>query len=90
LLFFVLAASALDALCTLLFLQRGGKEANPFMALALSYGQMPFVGIKMALTGIGAWILVAHYYFPVAYKGLLGLAGGYIGLLLVHAVLLLS
>jgi hypothetical protein len=90
LLFFVLGASALDALCTLLFIQRGGQEANPFMALVLSYGQTPFVGIKMALTGIGAWLLVAHHYFPMAYRGLLGLAGGYIGLLLLHAVILLS
>ena len=90
LLFFVLGASALDALCTLLFLQRGGQEANPFMALVLSYGQAPFVGLKMALTGIGAWLLVAHHYFPMAYRGLLGLAGGYIGLLLLHAVILLS
>jgi hypothetical protein len=90
LLLFVLAASALDALCTLLFLQRGGQEANPFMALVLSYGQTPFVGLKMALTGISAWFLVAHHYFPMAYRGLLGLAGGYIGLLVLHAVLLLS
>jgi hypothetical protein len=90
LLFFVLGASALDALCTLLFIQRGGQEANPFMALVLSYGQTPFVGIKMALTGIGAWLLVAHHYFPMAYRGLLGLAGGYIGLLLLHAAILLS
>jgi hypothetical protein len=90
LLFFVLGASALDALCTLLFLQRGGQEANPFMALVLSYGQTPFVGLKMAFTGIGAWFLVAHYYFPMAYRGLLGLAGGYIGLLVLHAVILLS
>ena len=90
LLFFVLGASALDALCTLLFIQRGGQEANPFMALMLSYGQTPFVGIKMALTGIGAWLLVAHHYFPMAYRGLLGLAGGYIGLLLLHAAILLS
>jgi hypothetical protein len=90
LLFFVLGASVLDALCTLLFLQRGGQEANPVMALVLSYGHTPFVGIKMALTGIGAWFLVAHYYYPMAYKGLLGLAGGYIGLLLLHAVMLMS
>jgi hypothetical protein len=60
------------------------------MAFVLSYGQTPFVGIKMILTGIGAWFLVAHHYFPLAYAGLLGLAGGYIGLLLIHAVLLLS
>jgi Domain of unknown function (DUF5658) len=90
LLFFVLAASALDALCTLLFIQHGGQEANPFMALMLSYGQTPFVAIKMALTGIGAWLLVAHYYFPMAYRALLGLAGGYMALLLLHAAILLS
>jgi hypothetical protein len=90
LLFFVLGASVVDALCTLLFLQRGGGEANPIMALMLSYGQTPFVGIKMALTGIGAWFLVAHYYYPMAYKGLLALAGGYIALLLLHAVILWS
>jgi hypothetical protein len=90
LLFFVLAASALDALCTLLFLQRGGQEANPIMALVLSHGQMPFVGLKMTLTGIGAWFLVAHYYFPMAYRGLIGMASGYAGLLFLHAVLLLS
>jgi hypothetical protein len=60
------------------------------MSLVLNYGQTSFVGIKMALTGIGAWLLVAHHYFPMAYRGLLGLAGGYIGLLFLHAVLLLS
>jgi hypothetical protein len=90
LLFFVLGASALDALCTLLFLQRGGQEANPFMAFVLSYGHTPFVGIKMTLTGIGALGLVAHHLFPMAYTGLLGMAGGYMGLLLIHAVILLS
>jgi Domain of unknown function (DUF5658) len=90
LLFLVLGASALDALCTLLFLQRGGQEANPFMAFVLGYGQTSFVGLKMALTGLGAWFLVAHYYFPVAYRALLGLAGGYLGLLFLHAVILLS
>jgi len=90
LLFFVLGASALDALCTLLFIQSGGQEANPFMVLVLSYGQMPFVGFKLALTGISAWLLVAHQYFPMAYRGLLGLAGGYMVLLLIHAIILLS
>ena len=90
LLFFVLLASAGDALCTLLFIQRGGQEANPFMALLLSFGQTPFVAVKMAFTGIGAWLLMAHHYFPMAYRGLLGMAGGYAGLLLMHAVILLS
>lgn len=90
LLFFVLGASALDALCTLLFIQRGGHEANPFMVLLLSHGEAPFVGVKMALTGLGAWLLAAHQGFPLASKGLHALAGGYMGLLLIHAVILLS
>jgi hypothetical protein len=90
LLLFVLGASALDALCTLVFLQRGGQEANPFMAFALSYGHTSFVGLKMALTGISGWFLVAHHYFPMAYRGLLGMAGGYTALLFLHVVLLLS
>jgi hypothetical protein len=90
LLLIVVGASILDALLTLFFLQNGGSEANPFMSLVLSQGQTPFVGIKMALTGIGAWFLVAHQYFPMAYRGLLALAGGYMGVLLIHTVILLS
>jgi hypothetical protein len=90
LLFFVIGASALDALCTLLFIQHGGHEANPFMALLLSHGEAPFVGVKMALTGLGAWLLAAHQCFPLASRGLHALAGGYLGLLLIHAVILLS
>ena len=73
-----------------MFLQRGGQEANPFMAFVLGYGHAPFVGLKMALTGISAWFLAAHYCFPRACRGLFGLAGGYLGLLFLHAVLLLS
>jgi hypothetical protein len=86
----VLGASVLDALLTLLFIQHGGGEANPLMSLVLRHGQTPFMGIKMALTSLGAWFLVAHQYFPMAYRGLLVLAGSYLGILLMHAVILLS
>jgi hypothetical protein len=89
LLFIVVGASMLDALCTLLFLQRGGHEANPLMAVVLSHGQTPFVGIKMALTCISAWFLAAHEYFPLAFRGLHVMAAGYLGLLPVHVALLL-
>jgi hypothetical protein len=90
LLLIVVGASVLDALCTLLLIQRGGDEANPFMALVLNHGETLFVGIKMALTAIGAWLLAVHQHFPLAYKGLHVLAAGYVALLLTHAVLLLS
>jgi uncharacterized protein DUF5658 len=90
LLSFVLGASLLDALLTLLFIQNGGSEANPVMSAVLNFGQTPFIGIKMALTGLGAWLLVVHQYFPMAYRGLLVLAGSYMGVLLMHASILLS
>jgi hypothetical protein len=86
----VLICSVLDAVLTLLFLERGGEEANPVMAFVLAYGTTPFVGLKMALTGIGAWFLAAHQYFPPAVKGLYILAGGYVLLLFIHTALLLS
>jgi Domain of unknown function (DUF5658) len=85
----VIGASVLDALLTLLYLHDGGAEANPLMALAIKHGEARFVGIKMALTGIGAWLLAAHQHFPLALRGLHVLATGYVGLLLIHAALLL-
>jgi hypothetical protein len=90
LLFAVVICSVLDALCTLLFLERGGEEANPIMALAMSHGTVVFVALKMALTGFGAWFMAAHQHFAVAFKGLHVLAGGYALLLFIHAILLLS
>jgi Domain of unknown function (DUF5658) len=90
LLSFVLGASVLDALLTLFFIQNGGGEANPFMSFVLSHGPTPFMGVKMASTGLGAWFLVAHQYFPMAYRGLLVLAGSYMGILCMHAVILLT
>jgi hypothetical protein len=90
LLAFVLGASLLDALLTLFFIQSGGSEANPLMSFVLSHGQTPFIGVKMASTGFGAWFLVAHQYFPLAFGGLLVLAGGYMGILFMHAFILLS
>jgi hypothetical protein len=90
LLFVVVGASVLDALLTLVFVQNGGGEANPLMAIAIDRGQTQFVGLKMALTGIGAWFLAAHQCFPLAFRGLHVLAAGYVGLLFVHAAILLS
>jgi Domain of unknown function (DUF5658) len=90
LLFIVVGASVLDALFTLLFIQNGGSEANPLMAIAIHSGDTHFVGLKMALTGVGAWVLAAHQCFPLAFRGLHVLAVGYVGLLLIHAAILLS
>jgi hypothetical protein len=79
--------SLLDAYVTLVHIQHGGSEANPLMALALAHGPTVFVGIKMGLTGAGAWFLAAHQYFPLASTGLYGLVLGYGMLLVYHLVL---
>lgn len=85
----ILAGSALDAYFTLHYIARGGEEANPLMALALTWPPTAFTGFKMALTGVGAWFLAAHQQFPLAYTGLHGLAGLYLALCGYHVVLLL-
>lgn len=90
LVFIVVGASVLDALFTLLFMHDGGAEANPLMAVVINHGEAHFVAIKMVLTGIGAWFLAAHRYFPLAFRGLHVLAASYVGLLLIHAAMLLS
>jgi hypothetical protein len=86
----IFVGSLLDAYLTLLHLQQGGREMNPLMALALARGPTVFVGIKMGLTSAGMWVLAAHQQFPLAYKALYGVALGYLGLLGVHAALLLT
>jgi hypothetical protein len=87
---FVLTSSALDALFTLLYIQRGGAEANPLMALALNYGIMPFVGLKMGLTGIGTVILATYERAWFGLTSLYLLAALYMGLLIYHTMILLS
>jgi hypothetical protein len=89
LLFLIVVGSMLDAFLTLLFLGGGGDEANPLMAFVLTQGHTPFVGLKLAVTGLGAWFLAAHRYFPLAYIGLHALAATYGMLLLLHVTLLL-
>ncbi|GIX45897.1 MAG: hypothetical protein KatS3mg131_0108 [Candidatus Tectimicrobiota bacterium] len=62
----VIVLSASDALLTLLHLGNGGGEANPLMAFTLNYGHTTFVGLKMAVTCLGAWVLGALQQFVLA------------------------
>ena len=83
----VCLASGADAYLTLCHLQDGGHEGNPLMALVLAYGVSLFCWVKIGLTSLGMWVLAAHQQFPLAYRGLQGLALGY-GLLLLYHLLL--
>jgi hypothetical protein len=62
----VLSLSALDAALTLFHIQAGGRELSPTMRLALHQGTTAFVAFKMAVTGLGIFILALHQNFALA------------------------
>ncbi len=83
----ILVCSILDALLTLLYIDRGGSEANPIMAVAIHSGMTSFVAIKMLLTVAGVIMLAIHQNFRLGTRGLYGMAIIYLALLLYHGVL---
>jgi hypothetical protein len=50
--------SCADAFLTLLLIDRGMIEANPFMNAILAHGTAVFVSVKLAMTAIGIFVLV--------------------------------
>ena len=56
----------LDALATLILLNMGGEEINPFMAALLEHDVRTFVYTKLAITGLGLVFLVVHATFWIA------------------------
>jgi len=76
--------SVLDALFTMICIQRGGSELNPFMRLALSYGPETFFTTKMILTVIPAIVLAYLSRFRAANYGLYVVNIIYIGILFIH------
>ncbi len=76
--------SVLDALFTMICIQRGGSELNPFMRLALSYGPETFFTAKMILTVIPAIVLASLSRFRAANYGLYVVNLVYIGILFIH------
>jgi len=55
----ILGLSALDGVLTIMLISQGANEANPFMALFVPHNLGWFAAIKLALTSIGAAVLVA-------------------------------
>ena len=84
----LVCASGLDAWFTLVHIQGGAIEANPFMELALRRGPQGFIGFKMALTTLGVVFLAIHSRFRLGLRSL-QLASLVYGLLLVYHVSLL-
>jgi len=85
----IYVGSILDAFFTLRYLEDGGGEANPLMALILAQSPILFLPLKIGLTGAAVWWLAAHQQWPLALRGLYGLALGYGAVLVSHLVLCL-
>jgi hypothetical protein len=54
----ILVLSILDAVLTLVVIQRGATELNPVMAYFLEHGTLTFIVAKYVLTSIGVLILL--------------------------------
>ncbi len=66
-----------DSFFTLLHLQDGGVEVNPFAAWMLTTGRMGFVLLKSLLITLPLIVLCVHKNFPLARLGMLIAAGTY-------------
>ncbi|MCU0577935.1 MAG: DUF5658 family protein [Desulfobacterota bacterium] len=80
----VIFLSILDAHFTLICIQRGGSELNPFMRAALEQGTQTFVNVKMLFTIIPAFVLYALSRVRIAAYGLYLVNIIYLGILLFH------
>ena len=82
------ALCALDAVFTLLHLQRGGGEANPIMdALIQGAGARPFIVLKCVVTNAGLVVLCLHKNFRYVKPVIAALLAIYAGLFLYHIYL---
>lgn len=80
----VIFLSILDAHFTLICIQRGGSELNPFMRAALEQGTQTFVNVKLLFTIVPAFVLYALSRFRIAAFGLYLVNVVYLGILLFH------
>jgi len=55
----VLGLCVLDGVLTVLLMQHGAAELNPFMALFVPHNLLGFAAAKLTLTGLGMCVLVA-------------------------------
>ena len=84
LLAWIAVMNLLDSFFTLVHLQAGGIELNPFAALLLGSGRLGFVLWKSLLIGVAIIVLCLHKNFLLARLGLLIAAACYTALVAYH------
>jgi len=75
----------LDAQLTVLWVRLNvATEGNALMARVLEHGELTFLGAKLAVGAIAAYILYRYAHLPIARHGLTVVLGIYSILMLVH------
>ena len=76
----------LDALLTIFWVRTGvATESNQLMAELLDIGNLPFLGVKIAIGAVAAIVLWRFASKPLARFGLTVSLAVYLGLMVVHA-----
>jgi len=76
----------LDAQLTLLWVKLNvAEEGNALMARVLAYGDLPFLGFKLAIGAFAAYVLYRCSHLPLARRGLTAVLAVYVGLMFIHA-----
>jgi hypothetical protein len=78
--------NGLDAQLTVLWVRLNvASEGNALMARVLEHGELSFLGAKVAIGAIAAFILYRCAHLPIAKHGLTVVLGIYAILMLIHA-----
>jgi Domain of unknown function (DUF5658) len=78
--------NTLDAQLTLVWIRLNvATEGNALMARLLNHSELSFLGVKLAIGTIAAYILYRCAHLPMARHGLTAVLGVYGLLMLVHA-----
>lgn len=76
----------LDAQLTLLWVKLNiAEEGNALMARVLAYGDLTFLGFKLAIGAFAAYVLYRCSHLPLARRGLTATLVVYAGLMVIHA-----
>ena len=80
------ALNWLDAQLTIVWIRLNvATEGNSLMARALEHGELTFLGAKLLIGGVAAYILYRCAHLPLAKHGLTVVLGLYMLLMLIHA-----
>lgn len=79
------AMNWLDAQLTILWVRLNvATEGNALMARVLSFGEAPFLGVKIVIGAFAAFILYRCAHIPLARRGMRLVLGLYLLLMMVH------